>query len=97
MAGEGTVEGGLNLAEKLRERVPGLRIESNLGGGSFKSQFNRADRSGASLGVVLGEDELKAGKVTIKHLRDESGQAQVGLEDLESWFRQWLESTARMK
>jgi histidyl-tRNA synthetase len=97
MAGEGTVEGGLNLAEKLRERVPGLRIESNLGGGSFKSQFKRADRSGASLGVVLGEDELKAGKVTIKHLRDESGQAQVGLEDLESWFRQWLESTARMK
>jgi len=90
MAGEGAIESGLKLAEMLREKVAGLRIESNLGGGSFKSQFKRADRSGARLALVLGEDELKLGKATIKHLRDESGQEQVGIENIESWFRQWL-------
>jgi histidyl-tRNA synthetase len=90
MAGTGATEGGLALAEKLRERISGIRIQSNLGGGSFKSQFKRADRSGASLALVLGEDELGQGRVTIKHLRDGSGQEQVALDDLESWLIQWL-------
>jgi histidyl-tRNA synthetase len=90
MAGEGTIEGGLVLAEKLREQVGGIRIQSNLGGGSFKSQFKRADRSGAPLALVLGEDELKQGQVTIKHLRDDSPQEQVSLDNLESWLNHWL-------
>jgi histidyl-tRNA synthetase len=90
MAGEGTIEGGLVLAEKLRERVTGIRIQSNLGGGSFKSQFKRADRSGAPLALVLGEDELRLSRATIKHLRDDAPQEQVALADLESWLSQWL-------
>jgi histidyl-tRNA synthetase len=90
MAGEGAIESGLGLAEKLRERVNGIRIQSNLGGGSFKSQFKRADRSGAPLALVLGEDELRQGQVTIKHLRDDSPQEQVSLDNLESWLSQWL-------
>ena len=90
MAGQGTIEGGLVLAEKLRERVTGIRIQSNLGGGSFKSQFKRADRSGAPLALVLGEDELRLGRATIKHLRDDSPQEQVSLDELESWLSQWL-------
>ena len=90
MSGEGAIEGGLVLAEKLREQVSGIHIQSNLGGGSFKSQFKRADRSRAPLAFVLGEDELRLGQVTIKHLRDESGQEQVALDDLESWLTQWL-------
>jgi histidyl-tRNA synthetase len=90
MAGEGTIEGGLVLAEKLRERVTGIRIQSNLGGGSFKSQFKRADRSGAPLALVLGEDELRLSRATIKHLRDDAPQEQVALDDLESWLSQWL-------
>ena len=92
MAGTGTMEGGLKLAEELREHVPGIRIQSNLGGGSFKSQFKRADRSGARLALVLGEDELQRGQVTIKYLRDASPQEQVTLQDLNSWFSQWLTS-----
>jgi len=80
MAGEGTTEGGLVLAEKLREQV----------GGSFKSQFKRADRSGAALAIVLGEDELRQGQVTIKHLRSDSPQQQVSQNDLESWLNKWL-------
>ena len=90
MAGEGTIEGGLVLAEKLRERIGGIRIQSNLGGGSFKAQFKRADRSGAPLAIVLGEDELRQGQVTIKHLRDDSPQEQVSLDNLESWLNKWL-------
>jgi histidyl-tRNA synthetase len=90
MAGEGTTESGLVLAEKLREQVRGIRIQSNLGGGSFKSQFKRADRSGAALAIVLGEDELRQGQVTIKHLRSDSPQEQVSQNDLESWLNKWL-------
>ena len=90
MAGEGTTEGGLVLAEKLRGQVGGIRIQSNLGGGSFKSQFKRADRSGAVLAIVLGEDELRQGQVTIKHLRSDSPQEQVSQDDLESWLNRWL-------
>jgi histidyl-tRNA synthetase len=90
MAGEGTMEGGLVLAEKLRERLTGIRIQSNLAGGSFKSQFKRADRSGAPLALVLGEDELRLSRVTIKHLRDDAPQEQVALDDLKSWLSQWL-------
>ena len=90
MAGEGTTESGLVLAEKLREQVRGIRIQSNLGGGSFKSQFKRADRSGAALAIVLGEDELRQGQVTIKHLRSDSPQEQVSQNDLESWLNRWL-------
>jgi len=90
MAGEGVIESGLILAEKLREQVAGLRIQSNLGGGSFKSQFKRADRSGAPLALVLGEDELNQGHATIKHLRDQSGQQQINLDEIESWFKNYL-------
>ena len=91
MAGEGAVQGGLQLAESLRDQVPGLRIQSNLGGGSFKAQFKRADRSGASLALVLGEDELAARTVTLKHLREDRPQEQVGFDALGKWLSGWLE------
>ena len=44
LAGEGTIEAGMQLAEQLRQNVSGIRVQINLGGGSFKSQFKRADR-----------------------------------------------------
>jgi len=91
MAGQGTIEGGFALAEQLRERVPGLRIQANLGGGSFKAQFKRADRSGAELALVLGEDELARGEATVKSLRSEMEQQQVALERLGDWMQDWLE------
>jgi len=90
LAGESAVSAGLSLAEKLREEVSGIRVQSNLGGGSFKAQFKRADRSGALLALVLGEDELRQGLVTIKHLRNDLGQEQIALTDLEIWFRKYL-------
>jgi len=76
----------------LRREVSGLRVQLNLGGGSFKAQFRRADRSGAQVAVVLGEDELKQGRATVKPLRGEGTQQQVQLSDIEDWFRSWLDS-----
>lgn len=90
MAGEGAIAGGLKLAERLRAEVPGVRVQSNLGGGSFKAQFKRADRSGAPLAIVLGEDELSRNEVTIKHLRSGQGQETVAVDDLQIWFRNYL-------
>jgi histidyl-tRNA synthetase len=90
MVGEGTIAGGLKLAESLRENIAGIRVQANLGGGSFKSQFKRADRSGAQLAMVLGEDELRQEHVTIKHLRSDREQENIALADLEIWFRNYL-------
>ena len=90
MAGEDAISHGLKLAEQLRQDVAGIRVQSNLGSGSFKSQFKRADRSGALLALVLGEDEVRHSRVTIKHLRDDSGQEQVAMDGLEIWFRNYF-------
>jgi len=92
MAGQGAMNSAMKLAEKLRTDVAGLRVQLNLGGGSFKSQFKRADRSGAALAIVLGENEIQRGEVSIKHLRDESGQQQVSLHDIEDWLRSWMKA-----
>lgn len=92
MAGEGTTERGMQLAEHLRQNVNGIRLQINLGGGSFKSQFKRADRSGAALALVLGEDELQHDAVTIKHLRDDSEQKRLALDEIARWLQTWLEA-----
>ncbi|QIL86014.1 histidine--tRNA ligase [Vibrio sp. HDW18] len=67
-AGEGTLLAGMKLAEQLREQVPGLRIMSHFGGGNFKKQFKRADKVGAAIALVLGEDEVAAQTVVVKDL-----------------------------
>jgi len=77
MAGEGAENHGLGLAERLRVSIPSLRLLSNIGDGSFKAQFRRADKSGARFALVLGEDEVASGAVTIKPLRDEGEQSTV--------------------
>ena len=93
MAGAGTVPGGLQLAERLRDEAPGLRIQSNLGDGSFKAQFKRADRSGAALALVIGEDELASGHATVKFLREDRPQEQVSTARLGGWLRDWMNAS----
>ncbi|MGF1715762.1 histidine--tRNA ligase [Photobacterium chitinilyticum] len=68
-AGEGTMMAGMKLAEKFREEVPGLRVMSHFGGGSFKKQFKRADNVGAAIALVLGENEIAENTVVVKDLR----------------------------
>jgi histidyl-tRNA synthetase len=68
------------LAEALRDALPGLRLRVNAGGGSMKSQFKRADKSGARLALVFGDDEAAADQVQIKPLTDARAQETVALD-----------------
>ncbi len=70
------------LAERLREALPALRLEINLGGGSMKSQLRRADRSGAAVAIIRGAEEATAREVTLKDLRGDSGQQRIALDAL---------------
>ena len=67
-AGEGTMIAGLKLAENLRERIDGLRMMTHFGGGNFKKQFKRADKVGAVVALVLGENEVAEDTVVLKDL-----------------------------
>jgi histidyl-tRNA synthetase len=73
---------GLALVERLRNELPRRRFEMNLGGGNFKTQFRRADRSAAPLALVVGDDELARGVVGMKPLRQETGQTECPIEQL---------------
>jgi histidyl-tRNA synthetase len=72
----------LQLAEQLRDALPGRAVLLNLGGGNFKAQFRRADRSGARLALILGDEELDRGVVAVKPLRAEGGQSDCPLAEL---------------
>jgi histidyl-tRNA synthetase len=72
----------LPLLERLRDERPGLRIELNAGGGNFKAQFRRADKSGALLALILADDELARGVVAMKPLRAEGGQSECPIAQL---------------
>ncbi len=89
MVGETALSGGLQLAETLRTALPGLSIQSNLAGGSFKSQFKRADRSGAQLALILGDEELAKQEISIKRLRTDGDQVRISLENLVHWLQNW--------
>lgn len=78
--GERTDVFGLKLAERLRDAWPGLRLQFNLGGGNFKAQFKRADKSGAAYALVLGEDEIARGVVAIKDLRGGMPQEECAID-----------------
>lgn len=73
---------GLALAERLRDALPWLRIEADLAGGSFKAQFKRADRSGAAVAIVLGDDEAARGVAALKPLRGTGAQEDCPLDGL---------------
>ncbi len=69
-AGEGTMMAGMKLAEQLRESIPGVRVMNHFGGGNFKKQFKRADKVGAVVALVLGENEVADNTVVLKDLAD---------------------------
>lgn len=73
----GATADGLLLAERLRDALPTLAIEFHSGGGSFKNQMKRADKSGARLAVILGEDEIAKAEVSLKWLREDVPQERL--------------------
>ena len=72
----------LRLAEELRDTMPSLRVLVHCGGGSFKSQFKKADRSGARIALIMGDNELQARTIGIKPLREEGGQIECSWSEL---------------
>ena len=74
--GEGTLEVAFTIADALRGA--GHMVVMNAGGGSFKSQMKRADASGAWLALIVGEDEVRAGEVSVKALRSAGDQQRIG-------------------
>jgi histidyl-tRNA synthetase len=72
--GEKAEQEGMRFAEAIRNQVPDLKLQVNCGGGSFKNQFKKADRSGAEFAIILGDDEVSRGEVSIKPLRNSEQQ-----------------------
>jgi histidyl-tRNA synthetase len=67
------------IAESLREQVPGIRIIVHAGGGNFKKQLKRADKTDALIALILGESELENNQVTVKYLREHQEQQTLEL------------------
>ncbi|MEJ2591060.1 MAG: histidine--tRNA ligase [Candidatus Thiodiazotropha sp.] len=82
MMGESAQRRGMTLAEELRDTLPALRLISHCGGGGFKSQFKKADKSNARYALILGDDELARGEVGLKPLRESGEQQQIELDRL---------------
>jgi len=70
----------------LRDAVPGLRLLTHCGGGSFKSQFKRADKSGARFALVVGDNELERGLMGVKPLRETAGQRDLDLLEIAAFL-----------
>jgi histidyl-tRNA synthetase len=75
--GEPAELAALALSERLRDELPNLRLQVNAGAGSFKSQFKKADKSGALYALILGEDELAQQVVGCKPLRGQGEQQSI--------------------
>lgn len=80
--GEGTTLAAFQLAEKLRSELPHLSTMLHCSGGNFKKQFKRADKSGATLALVLGESEVQNNQVVVKHLLGVAEQQTIDVSNL---------------
>jgi histidyl-tRNA synthetase len=81
MAGDDARRFGFRVAEELRDRVPGLRLSIGAPGAGFKAQLRRADKSGARFALIIGDDEVAAGRVSVKPLRVEEPQRLLTVEE----------------
>lgn len=77
---------GFKMAESIRDALPNLRVQMHCGGGSFKSQLKKADRSGADVALILGENERDEGKVGVKWLREQRDQVFVNIAEIEQFL-----------
>ena len=88
LVGDSAQQYGVMAAENLRDA--NFRVQVNAGGGSFKAQFKRADKSGAALALVVGDNEADAGTIVIKDLRNNVEQTTVSLAELNTELMQRL-------
>jgi len=80
--GDSTLERAFAIAEELRDQVIGIKVELNFGGGSFKSQLKRADKSNAEYALILGEREIAEKRVGLKPLRSTEDQSSIAFDEL---------------
>ncbi len=78
--GQAAERQGLIFAEKIRDQLPQLKLEVNCTAGSFKSQFKKADKSGAKFAIIIGEDEADNNHVAVKFLRETQTQQSLSYE-----------------
>ncbi len=92
-AGDAAIKVGMSIVEQLRDALPSLRILSNCGGGNFKTQMKRADKSGAAFALILGENELERAEINLKPLRSDGEQITLPLSNLTEQLSQLIEKT----
>lgn len=80
------------LAESIRQTLPELRIVLHCGGGSFKSQFKKADKSGAEIAIIVGEEEAKKNTLGVKFLRQDLPQEVIVEQDLLNFIRSYFQT-----
>jgi histidyl-tRNA synthetase len=80
----------LEVAEHLRNTLADIRVMMHCGGGNFKKQLKRADKTGARLALLLGSDEMQAREVGVKPLRDGQEQVTVSFDTLADKVQEML-------
>ena len=85
-ADETTLSHAMAETDRIRADYPGLNVTQHLGGGSFKSQFKRADKSGAKWALIFGHDEVASGSVTIKPMRSDGEQETLTVSELNEFL-----------
>jgi len=87
LVGDKAVSEGMPLAETWRNAVPGLKMQVNCGAGSIKSQMKKADKSGANIAFLLGDDELEKNVITVKYLREKKEQEVIELSKVADYLK----------
>ena len=80
--GDAALRQAFTIAEELRDSIDGIRVDLNLGGGSFKAQLKRADKSNAAYALILGDQEIAESKIGLKPLRSTEDQISVAMHEL---------------
>lgn len=88
--GDDCVIEAMKIAQELREKLPKLKVMSHCGGGTFKKQMKRADKSGAGFALIIGETELANNKVAVKPLRGDGAQQDVERQALADYLAELI-------
>lgn len=87
LVGDTVQRPGMVISEMLRDSLEGIKVQMNCGGGSFKSQFKKADKSGSKYAIILGDDEVSNKVVAVKPLRTDEEQETVAWDDLTDFLK----------
>jgi histidyl-tRNA synthetase len=89
--GENARAYALGVGEQVRDALPGVRVTVHCGEGKLKSQMKRADATGAEVALIVGEDEMAKGEISIKHLRNDGRQVSVNSTELNDYLKKVFE------